>query len=161
MKTISGRGMLVMGTLMLLVGAGALFLGIALLVVVISGKSEPAMLIMETFLGLPGAFMVWQGIRQLRAGWGLKDGEVVKLSAPYAFRVTDSTIDFPEFYGKNAESWPRASTTSAEGSFLGFKTLKMEHPDRKSRRFFALGLTQTPEQVVRELQSSARFQRSD
>lgn len=152
MKTISRSRMLGMATLMVIVGAAALLLGLALLAMVLSGKGEPAMLVMETFLGLPGAFMVWHGIRQFRAAWGPTAGEVVKLSAPYAFRITDTNIEFPEFYGHGSETWRRASTTATAGSLLGFTTLTLEHPDRQRRRFFANGLVQPTEQVVQALE---------
>lgn len=95
-----------------------------------------------------GGLLCWNGIRRL--GWvprGAPDTPV-RFSAPYAFELTDTTIEFPAYQANPAESW-QLPGTSVEVTGQGRReALRLAHRGRRTRRYFAHALAESPASVA-------------
>lgn len=100
------------------------------------------------FLAVIAAALLWSGRHRLLAARGRADDEEVFFVAPYAFVVTDATLEFPEVLGRPAESWDRESTSSEVATVAKQDMLVLTHPQFRTRRFAARALKETPSQVL-------------
>lgn len=136
---------LIIGCLLILLSAAALSL-------IIMTWSQPELLVGVAFLGVVGGLMVWSGRNRLHVNRLRNPRDDVNSVAPHAFRITDDTLEFPGSLAQAAQSWSRASTTATVESCLGQPALKLAHPDRVPRRYFAKVLKETPETVLRAVE---------
>lgn len=139
----------------ILVGAMLLLLTVAGIVTVFALGAPATMLFGSALLGVTGGLVLWSAIRRLRTCRGRSGDEPVSFVAPYAFRITDDTLEFRETVGRAAESWPRQASRARVASKGGRRGLTLEHPDRSRRHFFASVLRETPERI-QEIVSAPR-----
>jgi len=100
-----------------------------------------------------GGLCLWIAARRLR--WmppGAPDSPV-RFTAPYAFELTDDSIEFPAFQGRRAESWGLDRTeVEVTGQGRG-ESVRLRHPDHRPRRFLASALAESPADVVAVVES--------
>lgn len=133
------------------VGAFLVVLAVAGCVTFLATWSQPGMLFGVAFLAVMGSFMIWSGLIRLRVNRGRSAEQRVTFAAPHAFRITGDTLEFPGTVMQVSESWPRTVTTATVESTLGRSTLTLRHPGRRTRRYLAKGLRESPEQVLAAL----------
>lgn len=122
------RGLIVIGALMLaLCAAGAVALFAA------PPSAAGGALVGIIALTVVGAFLVTTGRGRLRRLRGF--GRDAPLSAPYAFDITASALEFPATPDQDAQVWPLAASRARIGTLLGMRALIIETPDARTRKY--------------------------
>lgn len=137
--------------------AGLIGLGIVLVVVAaaLAGalavrpearQLEPVLAMV--ILGAVGLWMIGVGATRRRRLDGLPAEAGVLVGAPYAFEITDSTLEFPSRLDHDAESWTLRGTHAEVRRVAGQPTLVLRHEGFATRRFFSFVLVEAPDAVL-------------
>lgn len=145
---------------LLSIGQLAIGIPIVLLVVVAAVMMSVRPAGLQIWLGVlllafVGGLLVWQGVRWLRILRRRATKEIVDLSVPYAFRITENTLEFPGGDIAAAASWPRTHTMARVRSIMGSPALILTCTGRRPRRFLSRHLRQTPAEIVQALSTSS------
>ena len=135
---------------------GVLILAIAVSIVIaalVNGHWSPG-----DFDAVPGfivggtmAYVGFHGVRRVKEA---RSDEELSSRGPYAFLITDDTVEFPGTQSLPAESWDRATTTaSLRGSGL-VRRLTLKHPGKRTRGYLVRTLGVDGKLVVDQLSRS-------
>lgn len=81
------------------------------------------------------------------------DGASVSAAGPYALRVDDDGIHFPETFDTPADTWPFEGTGVEVMTVTKKEIVQLTHPGRTPRHFYATALTDPLADVMAEIES--------